>query len=185
MLSPTGEIVTTAERFPFQPEWIFNANLGYENEEHDIGVNLVYNFTGEYATILKRVDTDANVIQSSLHSLDLQVRKGFDYTGGERLELSAGIKNLFATDKELTYAGGGRTWTEDRTAGSKRSVLTSSKQNTASEAEFANVTISSQFSHGFHPPAVEGMRPFRKIRGTNRLPDPRFSSEESQANNTN
>ena len=107
VLSQTGEIVTTAERFPFQPEWIYNLNLGYEMEENDIVVNLVYNVTGEYATVLKRVETDANVIQSSVQSLDLQLRKGYDYDDGRRLELTAGIKNLFATDKILTYVGGG------------------------------------------------------------------------------
>jgi hypothetical protein len=110
VLSQTGQIVTTSERFPFQPEWIFNANLGYEKEEWDFGANLVYNFTGEYATVLRRVSTDANVVQSALHSLDLQVRKGFDLEDDRRLEISAGIKNLFATDKEFRYDGGGATF---------------------------------------------------------------------------
>lgn len=129
VLSQTGDIVTTAERFPFQPEWILNANLGYENEERDIGINLVYNFTGEYATVLRRVDTDANVLQSGLHSLDLQIRKGFDYESERRLEISAGVKNLFATDREFTYLGGGERFDGEtnRSIASQRSYFLEAK----------------------------------------------------------
>jgi TonB-dependent receptor len=106
VLSPTGDIVTTTERFPYQPEWIFNTNLGYEKEEWDLGVNLIYNFTGEYTTVLRRVGTDANLQQAALHGLDLVFRKGVARDGEKGLLFTAGIKNLVATDKEFTWQGG-------------------------------------------------------------------------------
>ena len=106
VLSQTGDVVTTTERFPYQPEWIFNFNLGYEKEEWDFGANLIYNFTGEYNTVLRRVDTDSNLQQSALHSLDLVLRKGIGRDEDKGLLLTAGIKNLIATDRELTWQGG-------------------------------------------------------------------------------
>lgn len=106
VLSQTGDIVTTSERFPYQPEWIFNTNLGYDKKEWDFGANLVYNFTGEYNTVLRRVDTDSNLQQSALHSLDLIFRKGICRDEDQGLLLTAGIKNLIATDREQTWHGG-------------------------------------------------------------------------------
>ena len=108
VLSQTGQIVTTTERFPFQPNWIYNISTGYENEDLDFGANLIYNFVGEYSTILRRVSTDANLLQSSQHSLDLVLRKGFRRNEeGEGWLFTCGIKNLIATDKEFTWQGGG------------------------------------------------------------------------------
>lgn len=103
----TGGFETTVERFPYQPEWIFNLNLGYEHEDWGLGVNLIYNFTGEYNTILRRVSTDSNLQQQSIHAIDLVCRKSFgDPDDGVEWELTAGIKNLLATDRELVWRGG-------------------------------------------------------------------------------
>lgn len=98
---------STTSSFPYQPEWIFNANLGYENEEWDFGANLIYNFVGENTTIIRRRSVDPSLVLGAVHSLDLVVRKGFgrDEDGGGWL-LGAGIKNLWATDKEYTWDGG-------------------------------------------------------------------------------
>jgi hypothetical protein len=109
VLSQTGETVTTTERFPYQPEWIFNFNWGYDKEEWDFGANLVYNFTGEYSTILRRVETDSNLQQAPLHSLDLVLRKGIARDEEKGLLLTAGIKNLVATDREQSWQGGAPT----------------------------------------------------------------------------
>lgn len=98
---------TTTSSFPYQPEWIFNANLGYEHEPWDFGVNLIYNFVGENTTIIRRRDQDPSLVLGAMHSLDLVMRKGFgrDDEGGG-WQLGFGIKNLFATDKEYTWDGG-------------------------------------------------------------------------------
>ncbi|WP_308990120.1 outer membrane beta-barrel protein [Roseibacillus persicicus] len=96
-----------SERFPYQPRIIMNFNLGYESEEKDFGVNLVYNFTGEYLTTVRTDVTDANLKQNALHTFDLVVRKDFDFFGDSTFSLVGGVKNLFATRKELTFDGGG------------------------------------------------------------------------------
>lgn len=98
---------TTTEQFPYQPEWIANANLGYEHEDWDLGVNLIYNFVGEHNTIVRRREAEANLVLDPLHSLDLVVRKGFgrDDEGGGWL-IVAGVKNLWSTDKEYYWDGG-------------------------------------------------------------------------------
>ena len=96
-----GTAEQTTSSFPYQPEWIFNANLGYEHEPWDFGVNLIYNFVGENTTIIRRRAADPSLVLGAAHSLDLVLRKGFgrDDDGGGWL-IGAGIKNLWATDKE-------------------------------------------------------------------------------------
>ncbi len=106
----TGMFETTSVNFPYQPEWLANVNLGYEHEEWGFSANLVYNFTGAYNTILRRTEADPNLEQQSIQSLDLILRKTWeDERSGLAFELGAGVKNLFATDRELVWRGGAAT----------------------------------------------------------------------------
>jgi len=100
----TGQQVSV--NFPFQPNWIVNFNLGYENEEWDFGANLIYNFTGEYATLLRTTPTSPDVVRDAVHRLDFVVRKGFDFDWDGRLALNVGIENLLGTDQEFRLSGG-------------------------------------------------------------------------------
>jgi outer membrane receptor protein involved in Fe transport len=102
-----GNMVSTTSSFPYQPEWIFNANLGYENDEWDFGINLIYNFVGQNTTIIRRRQQDPSLVLGDMHSLDLVMRKGFgkDDDGGGWV-IGCGIKNLYATDKEYSWDGG-------------------------------------------------------------------------------
>ncbi|MGA0899406.1 MAG: carboxypeptidase regulatory-like domain-containing protein [Luteolibacter sp.] len=102
-----GSPETTTSSFPYQPEWIFNANFGYEHEPWDFGVNLIYNFVGENTTIIRRRSVDPSLVLGAVHSLDIVMRKGFgrDDKGGG-WTLGAGIKNLWSTDREFSWDGG-------------------------------------------------------------------------------
>jgi TonB-dependent receptor len=100
----TGQDV--AVNFPYQPNWIANLNLGYENEEWDFGVNLIYNFTGEYATLLKTTPNFPDVVREPQHTLDLVLRKGFELDHGGKLGISVGIENLVGTDQTFRFVGG-------------------------------------------------------------------------------
>jgi hypothetical protein len=100
----TGQTVSV--NFPYQPNWIANLNLGYENEEWDFGVNLIYNFTGEYATLLRTTPTAPDVIRESQQTLDLVLRKGFEIDGGGKLGINLGIENLVGTDQVFRFSGG-------------------------------------------------------------------------------
>ena len=100
----TGQQVEV--NFPFQPNWIANLNLGYENEEWDFGANLIYNFTGEYATLLRTTPTSPDVLREPRHTLDLVLRKGFNVEGGGRLAVSIGIENLIGTEETFRYSEG-------------------------------------------------------------------------------
>jgi len=100
-----GSIVDQLEtRFPFQPEHIFNINLGYEHEEYGFGANLVFNFTGEYATILRSSVSGSDVVLNPQKSLDLIVHKNFS---GEHFDWSirAGVRNLLGSKLEYTFTG--------------------------------------------------------------------------------
>lgn len=105
-VSNAGLVTDTVVQFPYQPQWIANLNFGYENEEHQFSANLIYNYTGEYATLLRSIDSGSDVIQNAQHSLDLVVRKRFGDPKGAGFELSLGVKNLVSTKKILSYDGG-------------------------------------------------------------------------------
>ncbi len=105
----TGLDEITAVQFPYQPEWLANFNLGYEHEKWGLAVNLIYNFTGAYNTILRRTEADPNLEQQSTQSIDLVLRKTWEDVMGVEFELGAGVKNLFATDRELVWRGGAPT----------------------------------------------------------------------------
>ncbi len=100
----TGQPVSV--NFPFQPNWIANLNLGYDNEEWDFGVNLIYNFTGEYATLLRTTPSYPDVIRDSRHTLDLVLRKGFEIEGAGKLGVTIGIENLIGADETFRFSGG-------------------------------------------------------------------------------
>jgi outer membrane receptor for ferrienterochelin and colicin len=105
-VSNAGVVTDTVVGFPFQPEWIANLNLGYENEDFGIKASLIYNYTGEYATVLRSLNTGSDIIQNAQHAVDLVVSKSFGESADEGFELKFGVKNLWATDKEWNYAGG-------------------------------------------------------------------------------
>lgn len=94
------------ERFPYQPNLILNLNLGYDNEEWGIGANVIYNFTGEYLTTIRTDIADSNLKLAAQHTFDVVLRKEFDVFAGGTFNVVAGVKNLFATDKEFTFSGG-------------------------------------------------------------------------------
>ena len=92
--------------FPFQPRFIANVNLGYENVEQDWGLNLIYNYTSSFNTLLPATDGNPTQRQDSLFSFDLVVRKTFDLESVGSLKLTAGISNLFANDRVEFFEGG-------------------------------------------------------------------------------
>jgi len=92
--------------FPFQPRFIANVNLGYENEEQDWGVNLIYNYTGSFNTLLPATVGNPTQRQEALFSIDLVARKTFDFEPLGSLKMTAGISNLFANDRVEVFEGG-------------------------------------------------------------------------------
>lgn len=99
----------TTSSFPYQPEWIINANLGYEYEPWDFGINLIYNFVGENTTVIRRRAVDPSIVLGATHSLDLVMRKGFDRDeDGGGWMIGGGIKNLWSTDNVYKWDGGGQ-----------------------------------------------------------------------------
>lgn len=100
----TGETVSV--NFPYQPNWIGNLNLGYDYEPWDFGVNLIYNYTGEYATLLKTTSGYPDVIREPVHSLDLVLRKGFELESGGKVGVSVGVTNLVGSDQIYRFSGG-------------------------------------------------------------------------------
>lgn len=100
-----GGTVTT--EFPFQPRFIANVNLGYEDVENGWGVNLIYNHTGAQNTLLPATVAQPTIRQDALFNLDLVARKTFDWDGVGEFKLTAGIKNLLANDREQFFTGGG------------------------------------------------------------------------------
>lgn len=105
-VSNAGLVSDTVVQFPFQPEWIANLNLGYKNEDLGITANIVYNFTGEYATTLRSLNTGSDIVQSPQHGIDLVIGKKFGDFDGPGWELKGGIKNLWSSDRVQTYSGG-------------------------------------------------------------------------------
>jgi outer membrane receptor for ferrienterochelin and colicin len=105
-VSNAGAVTDTVVGFPFQPEWITNLNLEYANDDIGLTASLIYNFTGEYATTLRSLNTGSDVFQNAQHGIDLVVTKKFGDVEEAGLELKLGVKNLWATDRVLSYAGG-------------------------------------------------------------------------------
>jgi len=90
--------------FQFQPSTLMNLTLGYANEDWDLTATLVYNYTGEYASILRTSPTGSDVTRAETHSLDFILRKVFDMDTLD-FELSFGVQNLVATPEEFTQFG--------------------------------------------------------------------------------
>jgi len=104
--SAVADLGVVETEFPFQPNFIANLNLGYENLENDWSVNLIYNYTGAFNTLLPAFSTDATRRQSSLFNFDLVARKTFSFGDFADLKISAGVQNLIANDQVILFEGG-------------------------------------------------------------------------------
>lgn len=101
--APGGPTPVTSA-LPFQPEYIANFTLTHEYEPWGLTSNLVYNFTGEYPTILKRTPTDSEVTRLAMTTFDLIIAKSLeikevDYT------FRVGVKNLLGANDTFIYNG--------------------------------------------------------------------------------
>ncbi len=97
----TGPIPVSSA-LPFQPSYIANFTLTHDYEPWRLTTNLVYNFTGEYPTILKRTPTDSEVSRLAITTFDLIIAKSLeinevDYT------FRVGIKNLLGANDKYIY----------------------------------------------------------------------------------
>ncbi len=91
ILAPGGGTQPVTIGFEGQPEQIVNFILGYDNDELGLGVNLIYNYTGEYLGIVPRAVTDDRVMQEARSTLDLVIKKELE---------------LFGCDGTLTFKAG-------------------------------------------------------------------------------
>ena len=97
----TGLPVGTASVFEGQPQWIYNANLGFDHEDWGLSANLIYNYTSQYLTNVSESDLIPNVFQEGTHSLDLVLKKEF----GAGIALKFAAKNLFDWKQREFYEG--------------------------------------------------------------------------------
>ena len=104
------EASPVTSQLPFQPKYLANLNLGYEYEPWQFNANLVYNFNGDYPTILKLSPQDAEVTRKSIHTFDLVLSKAFQSFGAD-CTIKAGVKNIFHA--EDTYLLRGKTYSND------------------------------------------------------------------------
>ena len=100
-----GEQELLEERFPFQPNYIANLNLGYLSADERWRANVIANFTSSYITILRSAEDDPNLEQNAQYTVDFVVSRKFGKN--KNFELTAGVENLLASDVELTFLGGG------------------------------------------------------------------------------
>lgn len=97
-----GRASAVSSQLPYQPETIFNLNLGYQYEPWDLTANLIYNLTSSYPTVLKRIPEDNEIRRDSLSTLDLVVAKTIS---DEHCEWTfrGGVKNLLNAKDTLFY----------------------------------------------------------------------------------
>lgn len=105
-----NQAVPVSSQLPYQPSFLANFVLGYKYEPWDLTANLVYNYNGDYPTILKISPEDTEVSRNAIHTFDLVLSKGIaledvDYT------LRAGVKNIFGAQD--TYLLGDKTYSND------------------------------------------------------------------------
>jgi hypothetical protein len=99
----TGGVASSvSSQLPYQPKTIANLNLGYEHEPWGLQVNLIYNNTGSYPTVLKRVPQDNEILRDTLSTLDFVVSKSLSTDHGEWV-VRAGVKNLLDATDTLFY----------------------------------------------------------------------------------
>ncbi len=106
---PVAPIPVTSA-LPFQPEYIANFTITHEYEPWRLTTNLVYNFTGEYPSILKREPDDSEVGRQDITTLDLIIAKTMEINEAD-YTFRVGIKNLLGA--EDTYLYNGRTFSSD------------------------------------------------------------------------
>lgn len=88
-----GQTTSVTSQLPFQPSQIANINLGYEYEPWQLNINLVYNYNGEYPTILKLTPEDFEVTRNAIHTYDLILAKVIE-TEHVKYTLRGGVRNL-------------------------------------------------------------------------------------------
>ena len=102
-----GQTTTVTSQLPYQPAYIANLTLGYTYEPWQFSANLVYNYNGDYPTILKLTPEDFEVTRNAIHTINLVMSKKIE-TDDINYTLRAGIENIFnATD---TYMYNGRVY---------------------------------------------------------------------------
>lgn len=109
---PVGsqEFNATIDSLEGQPELLANLILSYDNLDHGISANLVYNFTGEYLTLasLRNVDDPGpglpNEIRQPMHTLDFNLSKTW-VTDWADLKLKFSVKNILDSRVEVAYEG--------------------------------------------------------------------------------
>ena len=105
-----GVISPVASQLPFQPQMIANATLGYEYEPWNLTAYLVYNFNGEYPTILKSDETQSEVTRLANSTLDFIVARKFEMEHADVI-VRCGLKNLL--EEEDTYVYDDRVYFND------------------------------------------------------------------------
>ncbi len=106
---PTAPIPVSSA-LPFQPKYIANFTLTHAYEPWQLTTNLVYNFTSEYPSILKRTPTDSEVTRQSISTFDLIVAKELEFNDAN-YTFRVGVKNLLGA--EDTYLYNNRTFSND------------------------------------------------------------------------
>ncbi|MEX1049729.1 MAG: carboxypeptidase regulatory-like domain-containing protein [Akkermansiaceae bacterium] len=99
-----GEATSVTSKLPYQPTYLANLNLGYTYEPWLLNTNLVYNYNGDYPTILKLTPEDFEVTRDAIHTFDLVISKGIETEHANYL-VKAGIKNLLNASDTFMYNG--------------------------------------------------------------------------------
>ena len=109
----SGGVATgVTSKLPYQPTYLANVNLGYEYEPWLLNANLIYNYNGDYPTILKLTPDDSEVVRNSIDTVDLVLSKKIQAVGVE-YTVKLGLKNIFnAVD---TYIFNDKTYNSETT----------------------------------------------------------------------
>ena len=99
----TGGVASpVSSQLPYQPKTITNLNLGYDYEPWGLQANLIYNYTGEYPTVLKRVPEDTEIRRDAYSTLDFVLSKSLSTEQAEWV-MRVGVKNLLDAKDTLLY----------------------------------------------------------------------------------
>jgi outer membrane receptor protein involved in Fe transport len=104
------QAIPVSSQLPFQPSFLANFVFGYSYDPWALTANLVYNYNGDYPTILKLTPTDREVSRQEIHTFDLVLSKGIE-TDGVDYTIRAGVKNIF--NAQDTYLLGDDTFSND------------------------------------------------------------------------
>ena len=105
------EPIAVSSALPFQPEFIANFTLTHEYEPWRLTTNLVYNFTSEYPSILKRTPEDSEVTRQGITTFDLIIAKELEFNDAD-YTFRVGVKNLLGA--EDTFIFNDRTFSNDQ-----------------------------------------------------------------------